>query len=76
MNLPIICEICGKEINQMDREIPPSERKYKADMTISHDAYWNDAGIFTIMNTRKLFHKRCFEDARDWYKRQMVKERD
>lgn len=60
---PIICGICGEEITPMSRKIPPQEREYKADMVISRDAYWNDAGIFSIMRTRRFFHKECFEYA-------------
>ena len=60
---PIICGICDEEITPIPREIPPQEREYKADMIICRDAYWNDAGIFTIIRTRQMFHKKCFEDA-------------
>jgi len=69
---PIICGLCGKEIEPLSREIPVKEREYKADMVISRDAYWNDAGIFSIMRTRQFFHKRCFENAKKEYKRQMA----
>ena len=53
----------------MSREIPPLQREYKADMIICRDAYWNDAGIFSIMRTRRFFHKGCFETAIGDYKR-------
>lgn len=60
---PIICGICDEEITPIPREIPPQEREYKADMIVCRDAYWNDAGIFSIMRTRRFFHKKCFEYA-------------
>lgn len=60
---PIFCEICKELILQKERElIPKPSDEYKADMVISNDAYWNDAGLYTIIRTRRMFHKKCFED--------------
>ena len=60
---PVICGICDEEIKPISRAITPEEREYKADMIICRDAYWNDAGIFSIMRTRQFFHKKCFEQT-------------
>lgn len=65
---PIICGLCNEEIIPMPRNIPPEKREYLAGMIICRDAYWNDAGIFSIMRTRQFFHKVCFENAKKQYK--------
>ena len=58
----IICEVCKKSIEQIPQEMLQFEREHKADIVITRDAYWNDAGIFSIIRTRRFFHKKCFED--------------
>ncbi len=49
----IICGICKKHIEKID----------KKKIVVSREAYWTDAGIFTLQHTREFYHKECLEDA-------------
>lgn len=48
----IVCDVCGCKITRGEER-----------MVISREAYWTDAGIFTLAHTRKFSHLSCIEDA-------------